>query len=45
MREYLDNGSAAVGLGSNLVDASKLKTDEDYKELTARAKEFIELAK
>ncbi|MGX8794176.1 bifunctional 4-hydroxy-2-oxoglutarate aldolase/2-dehydro-3-deoxy-phosphogluconate aldolase [Oceanobacillus sp. M60] len=45
LREYLDNGSAAVGLGSNLVDASKLKTETDYKELTARAKEFIELAR
>ncbi|WP_339183629.1 bifunctional 4-hydroxy-2-oxoglutarate aldolase/2-dehydro-3-deoxy-phosphogluconate aldolase [Oceanobacillus sp. FSL W7-1293] len=45
LKEYLLHGSAAVGLGSNLVDASKMKIEEDYQALTERAKEFIELTK
>ncbi|GEN87683.1 bifunctional 4-hydroxy-2-oxoglutarate aldolase/2-dehydro-3-deoxy-phosphogluconate aldolase [Oceanobacillus sp. FSL W8-0428] len=45
LKDYLRNGSAAVGLGSNLVDASKLKTEDDYHALTERAKEFIALTK
>lgn len=41
MNEYLSKGSVAVGIGSNLVNAAKLKTDEDYQRLTERAKQYV----
>ncbi|KKE77870.1 bifunctional 4-hydroxy-2-oxoglutarate aldolase/2-dehydro-3-deoxy-phosphogluconate aldolase [Bacilli bacterium] len=40
MNEYLAKGSVAVGIGSNLVNASKLKTKEDYRDLTERASQY-----
>ncbi|MBU8791726.1 bifunctional 4-hydroxy-2-oxoglutarate aldolase/2-dehydro-3-deoxy-phosphogluconate aldolase [Oceanobacillus caeni] len=40
MNEYLAKGSVAVGIGSNLVNASKLKTKEDYNDLTKRANQY-----
>ncbi|MBD1378922.1 bifunctional 4-hydroxy-2-oxoglutarate aldolase/2-dehydro-3-deoxy-phosphogluconate aldolase [Metabacillus arenae] len=41
MNEYLAKGSVAVGIGSNLVNAKVLKTEEDYEQLTARAKQYV----
>ncbi|WP_042222150.1 bifunctional 4-hydroxy-2-oxoglutarate aldolase/2-dehydro-3-deoxy-phosphogluconate aldolase [Oceanobacillus manasiensis] len=41
MNEYLKNGSAAVGIGSNLVNAKALTDETSYKQLTERAKAFV----
>lgn len=41
MNDYLSKGSIAVGIGSNLVNAKALKTEEDYQQLTARAKQYV----
>ncbi|MCG3419502.1 MULTISPECIES: bifunctional 4-hydroxy-2-oxoglutarate aldolase/2-dehydro-3-deoxy-phosphogluconate aldolase [Oceanobacillus] len=41
MNEYLANGSAAVGIGSNLVNAKALTNEEAYTELTERARAFV----
>ncbi|WP_085993397.1 bifunctional 4-hydroxy-2-oxoglutarate aldolase/2-dehydro-3-deoxy-phosphogluconate aldolase [Oceanobacillus senegalensis] len=40
MNEYLANGCFAVGIGSNLVNANQLKTEEDYTRLADRAKQY-----
>ncbi|MFD1606906.1 bifunctional 4-hydroxy-2-oxoglutarate aldolase/2-dehydro-3-deoxy-phosphogluconate aldolase [Oceanobacillus luteolus] len=45
MTEYLAKGSAAVGIGSNLVNAGKLNTKEDYEKLTAVAKQYTDKVK
>lgn len=42
MEEYLEAGSAAVGVGSNLADPRKLHSEEDFKELREKAKSFTE---
>src|SRR5699024_10757993 len=41
MNDYLEKGCAAVGIGSNLVNASVLKTETDYQTLTKTAKEYV----
>lgn len=41
MNEYLANGSAAVGIGSNLVNAKALTNAGAYTELTERARAFV----
>ncbi|MCR2821165.1 bifunctional 4-hydroxy-2-oxoglutarate aldolase/2-dehydro-3-deoxy-phosphogluconate aldolase [Lederbergia panacisoli] len=38
MKDYLKNGAAAIGIGSNLVNPKKLKTEADYEELTQQSK-------
>lgn len=43
VKEYLDASGIAVGLGSSLVNTSKLNSEEDYKALTNTAKRFTEL--
>ena len=40
MKDYLQAGSAAVGIGSNLVNATTITTEEDYRLLTERAKAY-----
>ncbi|MBP2076088.1 bifunctional 4-hydroxy-2-oxoglutarate aldolase/2-dehydro-3-deoxy-phosphogluconate aldolase [Oceanobacillus polygoni] len=42
INEYLSKGSAAVGIGSNLVNAKQLKTDEDYFHLIQTARQYAE---
>lgn len=37
MNDYLAKSSVAVGIGSNLVNAVKLRTADDYEQLTRRA--------
>ncbi|WP_066188433.1 bifunctional 4-hydroxy-2-oxoglutarate aldolase/2-dehydro-3-deoxy-phosphogluconate aldolase [Gracilibacillus timonensis] len=44
MNDYLQAGSAAVGIGSNLVNAVQLKSEADYQELTKRAEDYIRRA-
>ena len=44
MQDYLKEGSDAVGIGSNLVNAPSLQTDKDYQLLIERAKQYIQLA-
>src|SRR5699024_12256149 len=44
MQNYLKEGSDAVGIGSNLVNAPSLQTDKDYQLLIERAKQYIQLA-
>lgn len=41
MNDYLSKGSIAVGIGSNLVNAKALKTEEDYQRLTAKARQYV----
>ncbi|WP_042146955.1 bifunctional 4-hydroxy-2-oxoglutarate aldolase/2-dehydro-3-deoxy-phosphogluconate aldolase [Paucisalibacillus sp. EB02] len=41
MNDYFTKGGVAVGIGSNLVNVSKLKTDEDYQLLTNTARKFV----
>ncbi|WP_174612898.1 bifunctional 4-hydroxy-2-oxoglutarate aldolase/2-dehydro-3-deoxy-phosphogluconate aldolase [Virgibacillus ihumii] len=41
MNNYFAKGAAAAGLGSSLVNAKTLKTNEDYKQLTAKAKNVV----
>ncbi|WP_282172878.1 bifunctional 4-hydroxy-2-oxoglutarate aldolase/2-dehydro-3-deoxy-phosphogluconate aldolase [Cytobacillus firmus] len=43
IREYLKAGAVAAGVGSSLVNAKNLNSDEDYLKLTEKAKEFSEL--
>lgn len=43
VKTYLEKGSAAVGIGSNLVNAPTLQTDEDYEKLALEAKRFTEI--
>jgi 2-dehydro-3-deoxyphosphogluconate aldolase / (4S)-4-hydroxy-2-oxoglutarate aldolase len=45
MLEYIDGGSSAIGLGSNLVNPEKLKTEEDFKALTENASNYMKLIK
>jgi 2-dehydro-3-deoxyphosphogluconate aldolase / (4S)-4-hydroxy-2-oxoglutarate aldolase len=45
MTDYLNEGSVAVGIGSNLVNPRKLKTDDDYLQLTDRALKYVEMAR
>ncbi|MBR3118233.1 bifunctional 4-hydroxy-2-oxoglutarate aldolase/2-dehydro-3-deoxy-phosphogluconate aldolase [Oceanobacillus profundus] len=42
INEYLSKGSTAVGIGSNLVNAKQLKTDEDYLHLIQTARAYVE---
>lgn len=41
LAEYVNSGAVGIGLGSDLVDPRKLKTDEDYKNITERARKYI----
>jgi 2-dehydro-3-deoxyphosphogluconate aldolase / (4S)-4-hydroxy-2-oxoglutarate aldolase len=41
MNDYLTKGGVAVGIGSNLVNVSKLNSDEDYRQLTNTARQFV----
>jgi 2-dehydro-3-deoxyphosphogluconate aldolase / (4S)-4-hydroxy-2-oxoglutarate aldolase len=41
MNDYLSKGSVAVGIGSNLVNAKALNTEEDYNQLTKRAQQYV----
>ena len=43
--DYIDEGGIAVGLGSNLVNPSKLNSEEDYQALTAQALKYMEKIK
>lgn len=45
MQAYIEKGSTAVGIGSNLVNVSKLKSEEDYRALTKEAERFAKKAK
>ncbi len=40
MKDFLDSGSVAVGVGSSLVDTDSLVSEEDYQQLTKKAKLF-----
>ncbi|MBR7794983.1 bifunctional 4-hydroxy-2-oxoglutarate aldolase/2-dehydro-3-deoxy-phosphogluconate aldolase [Agaribacter marinus] len=40
MNVYLDKGSKAVGIGSNLVNVQRLKSPEDYQQLTEIARQY-----
>ncbi|WBX81691.1 bifunctional 4-hydroxy-2-oxoglutarate aldolase/2-dehydro-3-deoxy-phosphogluconate aldolase [Virgibacillus salarius] len=40
MNAYLDKGSKAVGIGSNLVNVQRLKSPEDYQQLTEIARQY-----
>jgi 2-dehydro-3-deoxyphosphogluconate aldolase/(4S)-4-hydroxy-2-oxoglutarate aldolase len=42
---YLNAGAVAAGIGSSLVNAGKIKSEKDYIELTARAKQFSTIVK
>lgn len=41
MNDYFTKGGVAVGIGSNLVNVSKLITDEDYQQLTSTARQYV----
>lgn len=41
MNDYIEKGSIAVGIGSNLVNARMLKTAKDYEQLTIRAEQYV----
>ncbi len=41
MNEYISKGSKAIGIGSNLVNVSKLQTENDYAELAVEAGRFV----
>lgn len=45
MNTYLAKGSIAVGIGSDLVNTRRLKTTEDYEQLTARTKQYVSALK
>ncbi|MBS4218683.1 bifunctional 4-hydroxy-2-oxoglutarate aldolase/2-dehydro-3-deoxy-phosphogluconate aldolase [Bacillus sp. FJAT-49711] len=40
MKDYVNNGAAAIGIGSNLVNPKKLKTEADFEELVQQAKQY-----
>ncbi|GGA90915.1 bifunctional 4-hydroxy-2-oxoglutarate aldolase/2-dehydro-3-deoxy-phosphogluconate aldolase [Ornithinibacillus halotolerans] len=42
MNDYFTKGGMAVGIGSNLVNVSKLQTEEDYQQLTNTARQYID---
>lgn len=42
MNDYLQQGAKAVGIGSNLVNVTKLKTEADYKKLEEEARSYIQ---
>lgn len=42
MNEYISKGSKAVGIGSNLVNVSKLQTEDDYADLAVEAGRFVD---
>jgi 2-dehydro-3-deoxyphosphogluconate aldolase / (4S)-4-hydroxy-2-oxoglutarate aldolase len=41
MGEYMAGGASAIGLGSNLVNPEKLKSEEDYRTLTENASHYM----
>ncbi|WP_138418667.1 bifunctional 4-hydroxy-2-oxoglutarate aldolase/2-dehydro-3-deoxy-phosphogluconate aldolase [Aquibacillus sediminis] len=41
MNEFIKHGCKAVGIGSDLVNVSKLQTWEDYQDLTKKAEGFV----
>jgi 2-dehydro-3-deoxyphosphogluconate aldolase / (4S)-4-hydroxy-2-oxoglutarate aldolase len=41
MNDYFTKGGVAVGIGSNLVNVSKLKYEEDYQQLTNTARQYV----
>ncbi|WLD93334.1 bifunctional 4-hydroxy-2-oxoglutarate aldolase/2-dehydro-3-deoxy-phosphogluconate aldolase [Alkalihalobacillus sp. AL-G] len=41
MNDYLNQGGVAVGIGSNLVDCKKLKTENDFSNLTKNAAKYV----
>ncbi|WP_163538944.1 bifunctional 4-hydroxy-2-oxoglutarate aldolase/2-dehydro-3-deoxy-phosphogluconate aldolase [Gracilibacillus sp. YIM 98692] len=45
MNEFIAHGSKAVGIGSNLVNVSKLHTREDYDNLALQASRFVTMQK
>lgn len=45
MNEYISKGSKAVGIGSNLVNVSKLQTEDDYADLAVEAGRFVDKLK
>src|SRR5699024_10730 len=42
MTDYLQSGSLAVGIGSNLVKVKEINSKMDYDSLTEKAKEYVE---
>jgi 2-dehydro-3-deoxyphosphogluconate aldolase / (4S)-4-hydroxy-2-oxoglutarate aldolase len=40
---YLQAGAVAIGLGGALINPSKLISNQNYQELTGRAKQFVEI--
>lgn len=40
--EYIQNGSVAIGIGSNLVNPKKLQSPEDYEALIEQSKKYVE---
>ncbi|NBJ70086.1 MULTISPECIES: bifunctional 4-hydroxy-2-oxoglutarate aldolase/2-dehydro-3-deoxy-phosphogluconate aldolase [Clostridia] len=44
MNDYIQHGAKAVGIGSNLVNAAALKTEEDYQRLQEEASKYIKRA-
>lgn len=45
LEEYVTSGAVGVGLGSNLVNPSKLNSEEDYKALTEQARRYADAYK
>lgn len=45
MEEYIEKGSEALGIGSNLVNVAKLHRQEDYNKLVIEARRFTEKVK
>ncbi|MBU5468234.1 bifunctional 4-hydroxy-2-oxoglutarate aldolase/2-dehydro-3-deoxy-phosphogluconate aldolase [Virgibacillus sp. MSJ-26] len=41
MNDYLYSGASVVGIGSNLVNALKLKTDADYEQLKEKTQKYV----
>ncbi|RLL43858.1 bifunctional 4-hydroxy-2-oxoglutarate aldolase/2-dehydro-3-deoxy-phosphogluconate aldolase [Oceanobacillus piezotolerans] len=44
LQDYLKAGAVAAGIGGSLVNAKKLNSEEDYANLTKKAKQFSALA-
>ncbi|MBW8348596.1 bifunctional 4-hydroxy-2-oxoglutarate aldolase/2-dehydro-3-deoxy-phosphogluconate aldolase [Bacillus sp. IITD106] len=40
IEDYVKSGAAAIGIGSNLVNPKKLKTEADFEELVQQAKKY-----
>lgn len=45
LEEYVTSGAVGVGLGSNLVNPSKLNSEEDYKALVEQARRYADAYK